>query len=334
MDVRSLVLDNTSAKWFICISVIDFLYMKFSLRQVQVFVAVARHGSVSRAAAVLAMSQSAASTALAELERSYDRQLFDRVGKRLKLNGLGETLLPPAVNWLEQAQALEQVLAGDHGFGTLQIGATLTVGNYLATLIVADFLQQHPASHVRLHVENTAHIVDAVADFSFDLGLIEGNCQHPDLVVEPWVEDELAVFCAPHHPLAGQKNVSMTTLLAQEWIIRERGSGTREAFEHAFGDQLSQLKVRLELEHTEAIKRAVEFGLGIGCISRLALREAFQRGSLVPVETRALNLRRHFHFIWHRQKFQTAGMQAFIALCREMTRGLKRSDQIAWPKLP
>lgn len=307
--------------------------MKFTLRQIEVFVAVARHGNVSRAAEALAMSQSAASTALAELERTYDTQLFDRIGKRLQLNGLGQTLLAPAVNWLEQAQAMEQSLAGQHGFGTLQIGATLTVGNYLATLIVADFLQQYPESHVRLHVENTAHIVDAVADFSLDLGLIEGNCQHPDVVVEPWVEDELAVFCAPHHPLAGKRRVSMDRLLEHEWIIRERGSGTREAFEHAFGDRLSQLKVRLELEHTEAIKRAVEFGLGIGCISRLALREAFLRGSLVEVDTGALNLKRHFHFIWHRQKFQTEGMRAFLDLCRAKTRGLQTSDQIAWPKL-
>ncbi|HRE17122.1 MAG TPA: LysR family transcriptional regulator [Rhodocyclaceae bacterium] len=308
--------------------------MKLSLRQIEVFVAVARDESVSRAAATLNMSQSAASTALAELERSYETQLFDRVGKRLKLNGLGQTLLAPAVNWLEQAQALEQVLRGQHGFGTLQIGATLTVGNYLATLIVADFLQQYPESHVQLHVENTAHIVDAVAAFSLDLGLIEGNCQHPELMVEPWVEDELVVFCAPHHPLARTSDVDINILLAQDWIIRERGSGTREAFEHAFGDRLSQLKVRLELEHTEAIKRAAEFGLGIGCISRLALREAFQRGSLVPVASNALNLKRHFHFIWHRQKYQTAGMQAFLALCRRLTDGLTRSDQIAWPKLP
>lgn len=307
--------------------------MRFSLRQIEVFVAVAQQGNVSRAAEQLSMSQSAASTALAELEKAYDNQLFDRVGKRLHLNGLGQSLLGPAVNWLEQAGAMEQLLAGQTGFGTLQIGATLTVGNYLATLIVADFLQQHPDSHVRLHVENTAHIVDAVADFKLDLGLIEGNCQHPELVVEPWVEDELAVFCAPHHPLASMRDVSMSTLLEHSWIIRETGSGTREAFEHAFGDRLSQLKVRLELEHTEAIKRAVEFGLGIGCISRLALREAFQRGSLVEVDTRALNLKRHFNFIWHRQKYQTAGMLAFLSLCRSLTAGLARSDQIAWPKL-
>jgi DNA-binding transcriptional LysR family regulator len=94
------------------------------------------------------------------------------------------------------------------------------------------------------------------------------------------------------------------------------------------------LKIRLELEHTEAIKRAVEIGLGIGCISRLALRDAFRRGSLVALETPQLDLRRHFQFLWHKRKFQTAGMREFIALCRAMTNGVTRSDEIEWPFIP
>ena len=94
------------------------------------------------------------------------------------------------------------------------------------------------------------------------------------------------------------------------------------------------LRVRLELEPTEEIKRVVEFGLGIGCISRLALREAFRRGSLVAIETPELDLRRHFYFLRHRRKFQTAGLREFIALCRTMTAGIERSEQIEWSFIP
>jgi DNA-binding transcriptional LysR family regulator len=308
--------------------------MKFTLRQIAVFVAVARNDSVSRAAGALSLSQSATSTALGELERLYDTQLFDRVGKTLRLNELGQSLLPQAVALIERADGLETLLEGRAGFGRLRIGATLTIGNYLATLIVADYLKRHPESEAQLQVHNTATIVDQIARYDLDLGLIEGHCRHPELIVEPWVADELVVFCAPGHALAGKGSATLAELSGESWIVRESGSGTRETLDQALRQHSSALKIRLELEHTEAIKRAVEFGLGIGCISRLALREAFRRGSLVPILTPELDLRRHFHFVWHQRKFQTAGMREFIGLCKTMTAGVESSDQIAWSFIP
>lgn len=308
--------------------------MKYTLRQLEIFVAVARQESVSRAADELALSQSAASTALGEFERQFDTQLFDRIGKSLRLNELGQVLLPHAVQLLEHAVEIESLLARKTDFGPLQIGATLTVGNYLATLIAADFLRCHPTAQVKLTVHNSTTIVDQLLHYELDLGLIEGTCRHADLLVEPWVEDELVVFCAPSHPLAKAGRISLEALAGQDWILRESGSGTRETFDQALRHFNGELKVRLELEHTEAIKRAVESGVGIGCISRLALREAFRRGSLVPVETPELDLRRQFQFVTHKRKYVTAGMREFIALCRQMTAGAARSDLIDLPFIP
>ena len=308
--------------------------MKYTLRQLEIFVAVARHESVSRAADELALSQSATSTALGELERQFDTQLFDRIGKTLRLNELGQVLQPHAVQLIEHASEIETLLARKTDFGPLKIGATLTVGNYLATLIAADFLRLHPSAQVRLSVHNSATIVQQLTHYELDLGLIEGSCRHPDLVVEPWVEDELVVFCATAHPLAHGRPVSMLELAGQDWILREQGSGTRETFDQALRHFTGNLKVRLELEHTEAIKRAVESGLGIGCISRLALREAFRRGSLTEVHTPDLDLRRQFQFVTHRRKYVTAGMREFVALCRKMTAGVARSDLIELPFIP
>ncbi|NTV09926.1 MAG: LysR family transcriptional regulator [Zoogloea sp.] len=308
--------------------------MKFTLRQLEIFVAVARLESVSRAADSLALSQSAASTALGELERQFDARLLDRVGKTLRLNALGEQLLPRAVELLDRAHEIESLLQGRSGAGYLRIGATLTIGNYLATLIVADFLQRYPESRVRLDVHNTSTILQQVAGHELDLGLIEGACHHPDLEVRPWMEDELVVFCAPGHPLAGAGRASLADLGAERWILRERGSGTRSTFEQALSKHSLRLDVRLELEHTEAIKRAVESGLGISCISRLALREAFRRGSLVPLETPELDLGRHFQFVWHREKYQTVAMRAFLDLCLATTANASRSDEIVLPYIP
>ncbi len=302
--------------------------MKYSLRQLQIFVAVAQGGSVSGAASRLSLSQSATSTALGELEKQFDCQLFDRVGKRLKLNELGHQLLPKAAALLDRAEEIEDILEGRAGFGSLEVGATLTIGNYLATMIISSFMQQHPESRIRLRVHNTASVVEQVANYHLDLGLIEGDCNHPDVDVKPWLEDELVVFAAPGHPLANTGTPDPQRLCRERWILREQGSGTRRTFDDAARQLPHQPQVGLELEHTEAIKRAVESGLGIGCISRLALRDAFRRGSLVPIPTPMLDLRRQFYFIRHRQKYQTAGMRAFLALCEQFTAGKRRTDDI------
>ncbi|MDG1074036.1 MAG: LysR family transcriptional regulator [Methylophilaceae bacterium] len=307
--------------------------MKYTLRQLEIFVAVSRTESVSRAAELLHLSQSATSTALGEFERQFNLQLFDRVGKSLSINETGRQLLPRAVELLDRAKEIEAQLLGHAGFGEMHIGATLTVGNYLATLLVAKFLQEHPESRIQLQVHNTKIIVQQIANYELDLGLIEGDCHHPDIEVQPWIADELVIFSAPDHPLAKQKNISIEMLLNETWILREKGSGTRETFDRAFQNHHALLNIRLELEHTEAIKRAVESGLGVGCISRLALKDAFRRGSLVPLDTLDIKLNRYFYFLWHKQKYQTAGIKHFLNLCKEMTSGLTRSDEVNLPHI-
>lgn len=298
--------------------------MKFTLRQLEVFVAVARHENVSRAADQLALSQSAASAALTELERQFDTQLFDRVGKRIRLNELGNAVLPHATELIDRAHELEAQLHAQDAPGELQVGATLTIGNYLGTLIVSDFMQRHPGSKVTLDVENTAHIIAKVANFELDLGLVEGRCLHPDIEVMPWGDDALEVFAAPQHPLAKKCRLTAADLAAADWIVREPGSGTRETFDLAVAGVLPAVNIKLELAHTEAIKRAVESGLGIGCISRLALHEAFRRGSLVRLKAPFLKMDRKFFILVHKQKYRTATSRQFIELCRQhMAAGLR-----------
>ena len=307
--------------------------MKLSLRQVEIFTAIAREQNVSRAAERLCMSQSAASNALVELERQFDCPLFDRLGKSLHLNATGRGLLPLAEQLLDQARQIESYLGGGQ-LAPLTVGATLTIGNYLGTLIIAEYMRQHPAAPVSLQVANTEAIAERLLRCDCDVGLIEGEVNHPDLLVEPWLEDELVVFCAPGHPLAQAGPADAATLADQAWILREPGSGTRRQFDRSLAPALGRFTVRLELEHTEAIKRAVESGLGIGCISRLALREAFRRQSLKPIEVPELDLHRRFHFVWHARKHQTRGLRAFLDQCRAFTAGVRRSDEIDLPYIP
>lgn len=307
--------------------------MKLSLRQLEIFVAIARTENVSRAAERLHLSQSAASSALVELERLFACPLFDRVGRSLHLNASGRGLLPRAEVLLAQARDIEDYLAGGLP-GPLTVGATLTIGNYLATLIVVAYMQRYPASPVRLQVANTATVAERLLRFDCDFGLLEGEVSHPELLVEPWLGDELVVFCSPAHVLANAGEADATMLAGQNWILREAGSGTRSQFERCLGSRLPRCQVGLELEHTEAIKRAVESGLGVGCLSRLSLREAFRRGSLVEVPTPQFDLRRQFYFACHVSRRDSTAIRLFRAECLGVSAAAVDTGDLELPFIP
>src|SRR5262245_47699917 len=155
--------------------------MRYTLRQLEVFLAVARTGSVSRAGDELAMSQSAVSGALADLERQFEVRLFDRLGQRLRLSDLGRALRSRAQAVWDEAHELEASLADPDDATRLRIGATLTIGNYVAVPLMARFMRDKPGSLVRLDIANTEEIVRRVANFELDAGLIEGELTHPQL---------------------------------------------------------------------------------------------------------------------------------------------------------
>jgi len=289
--------------------------MRYTLRQLEVFLGIAHQQNVSKAAKALNLSQSAASSALKELEQQFDVQLFDRIGKRLQLNEQGRLIRPKAESLLAQASDLEQTLLKHADAGHLKVGATLSIGNYLAVSIMAEMMSQQPNANISLEVANTSGISQKVLNFDLDIGLIEGELQHADLDVIPWRDDELAVFCSPNHPLAKKTVVTDKDLLAARWILRESGSGTRQAFERAMHGILPNLIVAHELQHTEAIKRAVEADLGLGCLSQITLEDAFKRGSLIRLPVPQRDFQRKFYFILHRQKFRTAGIEQWMDLC-------------------
>jgi DNA-binding transcriptional LysR family regulator len=292
--------------------------MRFTLRQLEVFLAAAHYENLSKAADSLAMSQSAASSALKDFEQQFDIQLFDRIGKRLQINELGRLTRPKAEALLAQANEVEVLLRQHKEVGNLNVGATLTIGNYLCVNIMAKYMSEQPMAKVSLEVANTVEIARKVEQFELDIGLIEGELQHPELDIIPWCEDELVVFCHPNHPLAKKKSLTDDDLLEADWIVREQGSGTRQAFDRSMFGLLPELNLLLELQHTEAIKRAVEANLGVGCLSKIALSESFARGSLVPLAVPHRDWHRHFYFILHKHKYKTAGINQWVELCKAL----------------
>ncbi|MBX2810049.1 MAG: LysR family transcriptional regulator [Cellvibrionaceae bacterium] len=292
--------------------------MKYTLRQLEVFLAAANHENLSRAADNLAMSQSAASSALKDLEQQFDIRLFDRIGKRLQINELGQLVRPRAEAILAQAKELEDMFRQHLQVGNLTIGATLTIGNYLCAGIMARYREEQPQAKLSLVVANTEDIVHKVEKFELDIGLIEGEIHHNDLEILPWCDDELVIFCSPKHPYAQRQQLCDDDLLSAQWIIREPGSGTRQSFDRGMSGLLPKLNVLLELQHTEAIKHAVDANLGLGCLSKITLEDDFQRGSLVPLHLGHRHWKRQFYFILHKQKYRTAGISHWIDLCRQL----------------
>ncbi len=293
--------------------------MRFSLRQIEVFLATARLDTISRAAESLSLSQSAASSALQDLESRYDTQLFDRVGKRLKLNAAGRNLFPEAENLMKQAEAVDSILAEREAYASLRIGATMTIGNYLAVALISRYRRLHPGADIRIHVANTTEIAEMILAYELDMGFLEGEYPHTDLNFEKWRDDELVVFAAPSHPLACKQALSTADLLAAKWVLRERGSGTRQAFDRAVHDIAGDVQIDFELEHTEAIKRTVEEGESLGCLSRIAVQDALRSGRFVELSMGDRDMQRNFYLVTHKNKYRDVSLQAWLRYCEEQS---------------
>lgn len=299
--------------------------MHVTLRQLEIFCAVASAGSTVAAARALSLSQSATSAAVLELERLMGLALFDRVGKLLRPNAEGRALLPRAAALVADAQAIEQ-----HGHEvSLRLAASQTIGNYVLPGLLARHAAQRGkgaaarapvASHVR--VANTADVTRAVARLECDVGFIEGPCHEPLLQVRPWLEDELVIVAARGDPLARAAapaadrsvRVGKAALRQARWLLREPGSGTREAVEHALMPHLGPVRASVEFGSPEAIQRATAAGLGVACLSRWVVQDLLARGTLVALRPPWPPMRRLFSIVTHGRQ-RSPAVARFIDFC-------------------
>lgn len=289
-----------------------------TFRQLQVFVSVARSGTVRAAACQLFMSQSATSQSLAELEQRLDVVLFERLGRRLELNDAGHRLLPQAEKVLNGMAELVDTAQDPKGaiHGTLHVAASNTIGTYLLPMLAGQFVDTHPAADLQLRLRNTQGVMRDIQSFEADLGLIEGQCTESRLVSEVWRQDEMVIVCSPRHSLAKKEILGEDELQSAQWILREPGSGSRAIFESAIHPHVERIKVRMELDQHEAIKQAVRVGFGLGCLSRLSVAEELARGDLVSLKS-PLHLTRAFSLVWHPERYRSPLWQAFKVFLQE-----------------
>lgn len=289
--------------------------MKLTLQQLKVFATIARYGNLGLAANELCLSKGAVSQSLQELERQLSTPLFDRIHPRLQLNNEGRLLQPAAEELLTRMQDIENLFSPDaEPSGQLRLGASQTIGNYLLPTLLASS-KQELGLPPKVTINNTHLLCHALANFELDMALIEGENHHPDLLAEPWLQDEMLVVAPPGHPLADKAELSLSRLGGETWVLREAQSGSREQFIQQIQPELPRWQAGLELNTLEAVMLAVEKGLGISFISRLAVSDRLKDGRLV-----ALPLTRRFprqlSLIWHKQKYHSASLRHFLHFCR------------------
>jgi DNA-binding transcriptional LysR family regulator len=314
---------------------------RLSLRQLQVFCSVAASGTTAAAAGAVALSQSATSAALLELEHTLGMALFERIGRRLQLNDDGRALLPRARALLDGADWIERWAQDREAqIGRLRIGASTTIGNYLLPGIVAAFSAELPAAArasltLQVTIANTEAITRQVAAFELDLGLIEGPCHEAELAVRPWLEDELLVVAAPADPIVPRRHqppVSLPALRRASWLLRESGSGTREMINQLLKPHLRRMRAGIEFGDSEAIKRATASGMGISCLSRYVVEDFLRSGQLVAPRTELPRLARRFHLVLHERKQRTRGLDLLVSYLEGWSPRLARPVAAGRPK--
>jgi DNA-binding transcriptional LysR family regulator len=287
--------------------------LRLTLRQLEVFAAIARGGTTRAAGDEISRSQSAASNALGELEAVLGVQLFDRVGKKLVLNENGRALLSRAAGILEQSAEAQSLFTAAHA-APLRLASSYTIGEYLLPELIAGWKAVHPRSPVAVEIANTHDVFESVAAFRVDIGFIEGTHTHAELSVRRWRTDHMVVIAPPGHPMASRK-VSARQLANATWVVREPGSGTREAADRWLIPQLPAMQIELELSTNEAVKRAVAAGIGLGCLSELAVRDAIKHGWLVQLATTFPILQRTLSIALPRSKKLGSAAEGFLRYC-------------------
>jgi LysR family transcriptional regulator, transcriptional activator of the cysJI operon len=286
-----------------------------TLRHFKIFVAVCDTMNMTSAAEALFMSQSAVSQAIAELENHYDVRLFERLSRKLYLTQAGQKLLSYARHIIRMNAEVEDDMKTLHQNGSIRVGASVTIGAYVLPKLVSRFRQSNPKTDIEVFEDNTEKIEKLILHDQIDIGLVEGETSSPDVLNRTFMDDELVLVCSADHRFASCSPIDPKELEQEEFIIREKGSGTRKTFEDMMTANGLTWKVSWTCNNADTIKMAVAEGLGISVISIRAIVNETVAGSLCRVSINGIQFKRQFKIIYHRNKYLTESMKQFIELC-------------------
>ncbi len=288
-------------------------------RRLTIFRTVADLRNFSRAAEVLHLSQPTVSQQIQGLEEQLGAKLLDRTSKAVELTAAGRELFARVGPLLEQFAETRRAVMQAVGTvsGPLTVGASLTIGEYVLPQVLSVFAREYPRVELKLQIANTEQICNKVAAGSLDVGLVEGRVESPELHQERFLEDEVLFVAPAGHPWSDRRSLGPTDLRSERWILRELGSGTRQVLEEhlaAVGIDLQDIKIASELASTEAIKGAVEAGMGVSALSEWTVRKELRLGTLVARGPQSHPMKRAFHAVYPRRRTLVPAAAALLRL--------------------
>jgi len=285
----------------------NFSMLNFTLRQLQVFEKVASHLNYSRAAEELYLSQPAVSMQIKQLEGHIGLPLFEQMGKKIFLTEAGRELFHYSRSIAQQLAEMKAVFNEMKGLGHGKLTlSVVNTANYFTPRLLAKFCRRHPDINVILQVANRAAVLKQLADNSTDLAIMGQPPDGLDISAEPFLDNPLVVIAAPDHPLAKLKRVKFARLAQETFLSREPGSGTRSAMERVFAEHQIQPRISMEMETNEAIKQAVQAGMGLGILSLHSIELELETKRLIVLNVEHFPLRRHW-FVAHRSHKRLSG---------------------------
>lgn len=285
--------------------------------KLKVFCTVAETRSFSKTSEIIHLTQPAVSLQIQALEELYETKLFDRSSNTVTLTPAGEILYKYAKEILSLYSSATKDIGELTGLvkGSISIGASTTIGNYLLPAIISSFRRNHPKIKFHLYVGNTKRIVELLHSGNIDFGLVEGDLNTQKLKIEQLIRDELVVIVSAAHPWAKKKEISIFDVIKEPFILREEGSGTRQIIEkylNMHGISTHDVKSPLMLGSTEAIKEAVESGIGISIISAWAARKECKHNTLRTISLKEEKFYRDFSLIFHKNTILTHSVDEFL----------------------
>jgi DNA-binding transcriptional LysR family regulator len=293
-----------------------------NFHQLHIFHTVAELGSFSLAAQMLHMTQPAVTMQVQGLEDYFGTKLLNRSTKKIELTEAGQTLFPYAQRSIDMMRETDVAMSSfTHMLqGRLQLGASLTIGEYVLPRLLGPFGQQYPQINIVMKVMNTTQIIDEICKHQLNFGLIEAPIQHPNMVIDVVMQDELKLIVPADHPLAEQDEVNLEDVLQYPFVLREQGSGTRQVMEDQFlnnGINLDQIQVVMELGSTGAVKSAVEAGLGITMLSPSSVKHEIALGLVKMMDIRDVEFKRQFYAIHLKSTLLPISAVTFLTFLRQ-----------------
>lgn len=270
-----------------------------TLHQLKVFEATARHGSFTRAAEELFLTQPTVSMQVKQLTKAVGLPLFEQVGKKLYLTDAGRELFSTCQDIFSRLDQLEMRVADMKGMkqGQLRL-AVITTAKYFVPRLLGPFCQIYPGIDISLIVTNHEQVIERLSDNQDDLYIMSQLPEHMDIEAYPFLDNPLVVIAPRNHPLAGQKNIPLSRLIDEHFIMREPGSGTRRSVQKLFDQEGVSVRVRLELGSNEAIKQAIAGGLGLSVLSRHTLTPEGSNSELTVLDVQGFPIHRNWYAVY------------------------------------